>query len=1362
MIETYRRRGWAAVGGAALALAVLWAGVTSAGASETHLFKEIFGSTAKPSFTEANRLAVDRSDGDLLVLDNGAGTISRFNPDGTPADFVALGSNTIDGAGGADSTPEGGLEFGQVDRIQIAVDNSGTATDGNIYVTQRRNLSPSPPNPDFFAVYVFSTSGAYLGRLTGAGEGAFSDVSGVVVDSAGAVYVANAVAGKIHKFTPSANPPENGDIVAGFDANSPRNVVIGAGSSAGFLFAKASFGVGVSKIDSVSGAPAFAFLGGTASFRTGLAVDPSSGRIYAQTLTRAIEEWDASGASKPDKPVASFAIDDNLDGIAVADSGDLYLARENSDQIEVYGPTVTVPDVSTEVASEVARRTATLNGSVDADGVPLSKCLFEYGQGESYGQVAPCEPGAGEIGAGKASVKAELGGLELGAEYHYRLVAGNASTDAYGTDVKGEDEVFKLESPPVITGQWTVSAIASEAVLAASIVPEGFPSTYRFEYGLTSEYGQSTSAQPFGEDKSAHTVTAFIHDLQPGRTYHWRTVATNQVGEEEGAPALGPDRAFTTYASPQAPSPDSCPSAAYRISLGSYLPDCRAYELVSPIEKGGFDIRAGTVPNGIPLAINQSDPGGDKLTYTSNRPFCDAVSRPDTVQYMAGRGEEGWTCHALSPPRGVLRELFSGHNEFKAFSDDLCIAWLVNDRTTAPPPASGAVAEANNLLERSNCGAEGYRKLVAGEGAVPLVVTEGATLVGTEAADLLLFEGGNEPVAVCVLPDRAAPTVGCAAGMAKGEVIYESSVTHSLSADGSHVYFTDRGSGPGALYLRRNPSVSQSPLEHGAATGRGDLEAGSATVANVATESDAFEVGQTITARRGIPFGTTIVSCAPACGPGATSLTLSAAASQSESAMKMSAFSKCTDEAKACTVPVSESVSPNGVNPELTTQRATFWGASADGSAALFSLDPDRASNTNNGPESDALYRFEDESETASPIVPDFLGVLGASTDLSRVYLASEALCSDDEENARRENNAGDVAVKGEPNLYLYEAGQSCEEGEFAFIGTLADEDAGLGAINRSPVSLEPALHTARVSPDGATAAFVSYASLTGYDNTDVVGGVPDAELFRYSAGSGELKCISCNPSGARPRGRLVDPPSTFIAPYWAAAQIAPAQTSLHYPKMLSQNGNRVFFESFEQLVLRDVNNALDLYQWEAAGEGTCTETSPTYVPANSGCVDLISSGQNAKDAAFLDASADGSTVFFTTEASLLPQDPGLIDIYAARIDGGFPPPAPPAAPCEGEACQSAPPSPPLAKRSSSSFRGAGDRARSACTGPARKAKRLARRARALRQAAKRSAKPKRTRALRRKAARAARRARRQSKGAKRCRAKARRQRSAR
>ena len=118
---------------------------------------------------------------------------------------------------------------------------------------------------------------------------------------------------------------------------------------------------------------------------------------------------------------------------------------------------------------------------------------------------------------------------------------------------------------------------------------------------------------------------------------------------------------------------------------------------------------------------------------------------------------------------------------------------------------------------------------------------------------------------------------------------------------------------------------------------------------------------------------------------------------------------------------------------------------------------------------------------------------------------------------------------------------------------------------------------------------------------------------------------------------------------------------------MLSADGQRAFFDSTDELVFSDTDNQPDVYQWEAYGEGDCT--------VKPGCVELISSGRATEGASFIDASADGSDAYFLTNESLVGADPGSIDLYDARVGGGFAEAAKPL-PCIADACQPLPPAP--------------------------------------------------------------------------------------
>src|SRR4029077_19367630 len=124
----------------------------------------------------------------------------------------------------------------------------------------------------------------------------------------------------------------------------------------------------------------------------------------------------------------------------------------------------------------------------------------------------------------------------------------------------------------------------------------------------------------------------------------------------------------------------------------------------------------------------------------------------------------------------------------------------------------------------------------------------------------------------------------------------------------------------------------------------------------------------------------------------------------------------------------------------------------------------------------------------------------------------------------------------------------------------------------------------------------------------------------------------------------------------WVASYLPTWENQFFAPRALSEDGSRIFFNSFGPLVPRDTNGVRDVYEWERAGsEEECVgaKGAELYVASAGGCLSLISSGQSPTDSEFTDASPDGRDAFFKTAASLQPQDPGLIDIYDARAGGG-------------------------------------------------------------------------------------------------------------
>ncbi len=325
-------------------------------------------------------------------------------------------------------------------------------------------------------------------------------------------------------------------------------------------------------------------------------------------------------------------------------------------------------------------------------------------------------------------------------------------------------------------------------------------------------------------------------------------------------------------------------------------------------------------------------------------------------------------------------------------------------------------------------------------------------------------------------------------------------------------------------------------------------------------------------------------------------------------------------------------------------ERACFQTASPDGSTVLLSDGKVYELNGN------AYVESVDLTETKG----GFEGILGTSEDLSRIYFVDTAVLTAESE----ENENGEHAEEDELNLYAF------DEGELDFIGGLLPGDNGIGAPSYGAWNASPSQRTAQVTRDGGHLAFMSLASLTGYDNTRSGGGkcrssqTPACrEVFIYAADSESLTCASCNPSGEQPLGSsnlsLILPDRPF-----------------RQPGNLSREGNgRLFFESLDALVPRDVNaSTQDVYEWEPNGVGSCKRAQ--------GCVSLISSGQSPNDSMFVDSSDSGNDAFFITREKLLPRDKNdQLDLYDARVGGGFEEAAP--APCSPEACAGPIASPP-------------------------------------------------------------------------------------
>ena len=99
--------------------------------------------------------------------------------------------------------------------------------------------------------------------------------------------------------------------------------------------------------------------------------------------------------------------------------------------------------------------------------------------------------------------------------------------------------------PPTVTTGAASDVTTEGATLAGTMNPQGAPTSYRFQFGTTAAYGSQTASVPAGAGTSAQAVSAVVSGLSASTTYHYRIVASNDLGTTNGS-----DATFTTPAAP--------------------------------------------------------------------------------------------------------------------------------------------------------------------------------------------------------------------------------------------------------------------------------------------------------------------------------------------------------------------------------------------------------------------------------------------------------------------------------------------------------------------------------------------------------------------------------------------------------------------------------------------------------------------------------------------------------------------------------------------------------------------------------------------------------------------------------------------
>ncbi|MEN8120672.1 MAG: FISUMP domain-containing protein [Bacteroidota bacterium] len=200
-----------------------------------------------------------------------------------------------------------------------------------------------------------------------------------------------------------------------------------------------------------------------------------------------------------------------------------------SDESADFTISAIIPTVITQDAISITENSATLKGTVNANGEEVT-VSFEYGETTAYGNTVDAVPST-VSGTSVTSVSADISGLTVGTTYHFRLKAENSDGVTYG-----EDKVFATSTTkPTATTLAVSSVTETTAILNGTVNANGYETTVTFEYGTTDSYGSEINSTPDLVTGSTDTdVSASLTNLLAGTTYHYRVKAENSGGISYG------------------------------------------------------------------------------------------------------------------------------------------------------------------------------------------------------------------------------------------------------------------------------------------------------------------------------------------------------------------------------------------------------------------------------------------------------------------------------------------------------------------------------------------------------------------------------------------------------------------------------------------------------------------------------------------------------------------------------------------------------------------------------------------------------------------------------------------------------------
>ncbi len=730
-----------------------------------------------------------------------------------------------------------------------------------------------------------------------------------------------------------------------------------------------------------------------------------------------------------------------------------------------------------------------------------------------------------------------------------------------------------------------------------------------------------------------------------------------------------------------------CANEARRTEQSSsYLPDCRAYEQVTPVAKDAGEpaaVVAGLAERNAfePTKGARAAVDGDRMAWVSEYSL-PGVTGPSTlgVDYLSTRGSEGWSTEATLPPQSPENGLLCPElNGIAGWSSDLTKG-ILNDGDAQEEELVGR--EFSTFFEQGHA---------CGHAEPALKEADGAEITEPRGfQNLFLRDSETATYQLVNVTPAAAPHPTPNEGIELVQVYFPPNFLAG-SADLGDVAFEDElplSEEAEKLSPAVEAACKEEPKGRACWEGHDDLyvwsKASSPAVrlVTVLPEGDPVEgalAGSTRNAGVGDP-GVEINNVADyrhAVSADGSRIFFEAEGNlyvrenAGEPQSALGGKGECTEAAKACTIQLDL---PQGGKGSVGGG-GKWLGANAQGTKVFFTDEASRGltSTTIEGSGANLYeYRLPSVPDTPGTLVDltpavsaEVLGMSGVSEDGSYVYFVAEGKLAGNYDVVGRSSEQPEPS-EGKDNLYV------SHEGAITFIGTLSGEDlcdwtSNTGCNVTNPEIPSESGLTARVSGNGRYLVFNSVDQLTGYDNTDAVTKQADEEIFTYEAEAGRLACVSCNLNGT--------PSAGGAAIDWPAPPDTNAFMRGGYPQRNVSEAGEVFFETSEALLpQQDTNGLRDVYEYER------------------GALHLISGGTSSAPSYFLDATPSGSDVFFATAQKLLRRDTEpTYDIYDARVGGGFAESLLPAPPCESECKGSAGAPPAFSTPSSTTFTGAGN-----------------------------------------------------------------------